>query len=135
MAFSFTLRVTTADLDNLGHVNNARYLDFLERGRTRWYQKVGLIGCCRAATPDRPIDTVVVNINIDFKQECLPEETLSVTAAPIKAGAKSFTVEQTIIKACGAVAATATVTSVVMDLNERRAVALPPAARQLFAAN
>ena len=29
--------VGEAELDELGHVNNARYLDFLECGRMDWY--------------------------------------------------------------------------------------------------
>ncbi|MBT6272834.1 MAG: acyl-CoA thioesterase [Chromatiales bacterium] len=133
MSFSLPLTVVDAHLDNLGHVNNARYLEFLEEARTAWYGNVGLTDKCRAAGHTNPIDTVVVNVNIDFAQECLPGEVLQVTAAPIRAGSKSFTVQQTIYKASGNVAASATVTSVVMDLVSRRAIALPSTALALFA--
>ena len=132
MTHRYEVTVSEADLDELGHVNNARYLDYLERGRTTWYDEAALVALCAGDTARAHFGTVVVNINIDFKAECHAGEALSVVSAPIRAGAKSFVVGQRIEKADGTLAADAQVTSVVMDLRTRRAVPLTPAALDLF---
>lgn len=128
----YPLIVAASDLDDLGHVNNARYLDYLERGRTRWYREVGLIRQCADALGISELGTVVVNVNIDFKRECAADDALVVTTQVARVGARSFTVTQQVLKASREVAATATVTSVVMDLAERRSVVLPPSALTLL---
>ena len=135
-AHSIPLTVGEADLDDLGHVNNARYLVFLERSRTGWYEAAGLFATCqdahaRAGGRGRA-DTVVVNIDIDFLSECRLGEALAVDTAPIRLGGKSFVVRQAIVKADGALAADAVVTSVVMDLETRETIVLPRELARLF---
>ncbi len=117
--------VTESDLDELGHVNNARYLNFLEAGRMDWYAKAGLIQSTEATHRASGLDTVVVNINIDFSRECLLGERLVVETRPERLGRKSLALRQVIKKPSGDLAAEAVVTSVVMDLQSRTAVALP----------
>jgi len=118
-------------LDSLGHVNNARYFEFFEAGRTTWYDKGGLTVACRdAGYPDS--DTVVVNITCDFMKECIAGERLTVVTWPERLGGKSFSVRQRLIKANGALCAQATVTSVVMNLRTRQAVTLPRTLECLF---
>ncbi|MCB1741187.1 MAG: acyl-CoA thioesterase [Gammaproteobacteria bacterium] len=130
-AHRHTIEVMAEHLDNLGHVNNARYLEFFEAGRTRWYRAGGLLDLCGQAHPDA-CDTVVVNVNCDFLRECHQHEHLVVETRPGRLGGKSFAVEQTLLNGDGEVAARATVTSVLMDLQSRRAIALPRARGQLF---
>ncbi|MEM7408366.1 MAG: acyl-CoA thioesterase [Pseudomonadota bacterium] len=131
---AFPLIVVADDLDNLGHVNNARYLDYLERGRTQWYDDEELVERCAVAERIRrdALGTVVVNVNIDFRAECTTGDALEVMTAPARAGSKSLAVRQEIRKANGELAAEATVTSVVMNLETRKSVVLPPAVKALF---
>ncbi len=117
--------VTESDLDELGHVNNARYLNFLEAARMDWYAKVDLIKSIEARHHASGFDTVVVNINIDFNRECLLGERLVVETRPERLGRKSLALRQAIKKPSGDLAAEAVVTSVVMDLQSRTAVVLP----------
>jgi thioesterase III len=130
MAHLYALAVVASDLDELGHVNNARYLDYLERGRTTWYAVDGLIEACISDANPPALGTVVVNVNIDFRSECARGDNLTVSTAAERVGRKSFTVRQQIHKADGTLAAEASVTSVVMDLNSRSAITLPPPARK-----
>jgi len=117
--------VTASDLDELGHVNNARYLNFLEAGRMDWYAKVNLIPSTEAIYQTSGFDTVVVNINIDFNRECLLGERLKIETRPERLGRKSLALRQVIQKPSGDSAAEAVVTSVVMNLQTRTAVVLP----------
>ena len=128
----YRLTVIAADLDSLGHVNNARYLDYLERGRTQWYDDVGLVEACAADLGHDNLGTVVVNVNIDFRDECTVGDELTVVTVPGRVGTKSFVVTQRVEKADGGLAAEAQVTSVVMDLGPRTAIALSPSARVFF---
>lgn len=132
ISHSYRLKVVLSDLDDLGHVNNARYLDYLERGRTTWYEEAGLVARCVGEADRSEFGTVVVNVNIDFRAECHSGEQLHVVTQPARAGNKSFVVKQRIQKEDGTLAAEAEVTSVVMDLRTRAAVALNASARALF---
>ena len=125
MQTEFEIVVSEADLDQLGHVNNARYLNFLESGRMDWYYKIGLFEKVEASRLASEFDTVVVNINIDFKRECRLGERLVVVTAPARLGRKSLAVRQEIRMDSGELAAEAVVTSVMMDLQSRTALVLP----------
>ena len=127
----FPLVVEESHLDALNHVNNARFFEFFEAGRMAWYYEVGLIDRCRESVHPR-CDTVVVNVNCDFLSECYLGEELTVQTVPERVGRKSFAVSQTLLKQTGAVAAKAVVTSVVMDLDVRRAIVLPQSVPPLF---
>lgn len=131
---TYPLTVVADDLDNLGHVNNARYLDYLERGRTQWYDDAELVErCAEAEQISRgTLGTVVVNVNIDFRAECTTGDVLEVRTLPARVGSKSLAVRQQIVKDNGELAAEATVTSVVMNLGTRKSVALPESVRALF---
>ena len=127
------LVVSESDLDELGHVNNARYLNFLEDGRMDWYAKVGLFKRV-AALHDAlaEYNTVVVNINIDFSRECNLGERLLIETGPERLGRKSLALRQTIRKPLGDLAAEAVVTSVVINVETRNAVVLPDDLSTLF---
>ena len=132
MSHRYHLEVVPSDLDELDHVNNARYLDYFERGRTTWYDEASLVALCVGETERSKFGTVVVNVNIDFRAECHSGEQLHVVTQPARAGNKSFVVSQRIQKEDGALAAEAEVTSVVMDLRTRAAVVLNASVRALF---
>lgn len=133
MSHRHAVTVAAADLDELGHVNNARYLDYLERGRTAWYDETALIALSAKGRAITDFGTVVVNINIDFRAECHSGEQLQIVTRPARASSKSFVVAQHIEKVDGTIAAEAQVTSVLMDMSTRKAVALSPATQALFA--
>lgn len=126
---SIQIEVRSSDLDVLGHVNNAKYLEYLEWGREDWYEKAGF-----------PIDrfmemgiaTVMVNVNLNYRKEARQKEELIIKTRPVKRGRTSFVLSQEIWKASGEVSADALVTSVIMDMKERRSVPLPPEFAAVF---
>ncbi len=132
MQTEFEVIVSASDLDELGHVNNARYLNYLEDGRMDWYAKVGLIDRVQEAQDASQFDTVVVNININFTDECRLGERLLIETSPSRLGRKSLVLHQVIKKSSGEFAADAVVTSVVMNLESRTAVVLPDCLATFF---
>lgn len=46
-ASDFTVRVLNYHLDGYGHVNNARYLEFLEAARWHFFEHYQLLGSLR----------------------------------------------------------------------------------------
>ena len=127
----YPIVVSEAHLDELGHLNNARYFEFFEMGRVAWYAQSGLIVACLDDRHPR-CDTAVVNINCDFASECRAGERLVVATWPKRLGNKSFALLQRILKENGETSAEAVVTSVVMDLEQRKSVPLPGALVPLF---
>lgn len=118
------VQVRPADFDPLNHVNNAKYLEFLEIGRTEWYHRVGF----GAEEKKRlGVDTVQVNININFRREIGPTDMVKVVTRPLRRGRTSFVLHQEIRSVDDTVLyADATVTSVVFDLKSRAKHPLPP---------
>lgn len=123
------IEVSADHIDELGHVNNARFLEYFERGRIDWYN------CC-GDFPDpkrRPrLGTVVVNINVNFRRECFRGDRLRVVTGPLSRGRKSYVLAQRLLNAGGDVVADAEITSVVMDLDTRRTVAMPDVLARQF---
>ncbi len=116
------LEVSAAEIDSLGHVNNARFLEYLEQGRVSWYNQCGLF---HEASPGQRFGTVVVNINVNFRLECFQGEYLRVITRPRSRGKKSYLLYQEIRKANNQLVTDAEVTSVVMDLETRQTVMIP----------
>ena len=87
MSSELELTVRSTEIDVNGHVNNAKYLEYLEWGREDWYERAGLD---YAAFLEMGIQTVTVNININYRRECVQGERLIVHTEPLRAGAQQL---------------------------------------------
>jgi acyl-CoA thioester hydrolase/thioesterase-3 len=121
-ASQLDLEVGAQDLDSLGHVNHAVYVRMLETARMAFYREAGLT--LEGEAPPR-LGTVVVNLNVDFRAECVAGDRLRVSTRGLRRGRRSFTLEQHMAREDGTPVVDAVVTSVVMDLDRRAVVALP----------
>jgi len=102
------LQVRFADIDAMGHVNNATYATYLEQARVDYYADVLGVGL-------DDIDTVLVNLQIDYRHEIrLDHETVTVAMAVSSIGESSVTVTYQ-VRAGDRVAATAETTQVYVD--------------------
>jgi len=123
------VEVRPTELDSMGHVNNAKFLEYMEWSREEWYNKAEL-----------PFDTfttlglgtVVVNININFRKEARLGEHLTVSTEPIRKGRTSFVLRHAIVNANEELVAEANVVNVTIDLRSRRASPLPNALAKMF---
>ena len=116
------LTVQDTEIDELGHVNNARFLEYFERGRMDWYNR-----CDPALNHDvgPHLGSVVVNIDINYRRECFSGDRLSVETRAHTRGRKSYVLHQEIFASDGQCVSDAKVTSVVMDMDTRKVVSLP----------
>jgi YbgC/YbaW family acyl-CoA thioester hydrolase len=124
--------VRCTEIDVNGHVNNARYVEYLEWGREEWYDRHGLdydrlkgLGAV----------TVVVNLNLNLRRPCHQGDRLRIVTWAQHRGRTSFALAQRIERADSAVAADAVVTLVTIDPDTRRARPLPEELARLFPAD
>ncbi len=112
------IKVRGFHLDLYGHVNNARYLEFLEEAR--WELLEGTIDL--DAWHTRGLAFTVVRITINYRRAASLGDVLEVRSALAKLESRSGTFRQEIVFAeSGETAADADVTFVVVDTKTARA--------------
>jgi YbgC/YbaW family acyl-CoA thioester hydrolase len=114
--------VRSTEIDVNAHVNNAKFVEYLEWGREEWYDRNGL-GYDRLKAMGAT--TVTVNVNVNYRKECGLGEVLTIQTRPGRLGRTSFVFDQEIRKADGSVAVEATVTLVTIDPESRRPRVVP----------
>lgn len=127
VALDIVVRCTEIDVN--GHVNNGKYVEYLEWGREEWYERNGF-------AYDRLAQlgavTVVVNVNLNLRKPCHQGDRLRIVTGPQRRGRTSFALAQRIEKDDGTVAADAVVTLVTADPASRAARPLPEPFAALF---
>jgi len=73
METALEIVVRPTELDVNGHVNNAKYVDYVEWGREDWYERQGLPYARLFALG---AVTVTANLNLNFRRECRQGEFL-----------------------------------------------------------
>lgn len=86
------LQIRFNDIDLLGHLNNAVYIQFFDLGKSRYFQDVMPEG-----VDWRHINIVVANINCDFFAPTYITEPIAVLTTITHMGEKSFALEQRIV--------------------------------------
>ena len=86
------LQIRFNDIDLLGHLNNAVYIQFVDLGKSRSFQDVMPEG-----VDWRHINIVVANINCDFFAPTYITEPIAVLTTITHMGEKSFALEQRIV--------------------------------------
>lgn len=130
MKTTLPIEVRSTEIDMLGHVNNAKYLEYLEWGREKWYEEVGI---SFADMRKQGLGTVTVKITIQYRKEVRMGEKLTIVTQPLTKGRKSFTLEQIICNEQQEKVTEAEVVVAVISLKERRAVPLPDRILEIFA--
>ena len=92
--------VRSTEVDFLGHVNNAKYQEYLEWGRFGWVRDAGL-------TRDRfghSIAPVVRHVTLDYLHEAQLDGKLVIETALVHIGEHSLHFRQRVVKENGDVA-------------------------------
>lgn len=98
-------------LDGYNHVNNARYLEFLEEARWQYYDNLS-----REALQKADWAFVIVNINIDYKYPATLGDYLRIQTEVDRLGETSMTFQQTVfLNETQTVVCAAKVTFVILD--------------------
>nr|WP_255433467.1 thioesterase family protein [Brevibacillus sp. LEMMJ03] len=122
MQHLFDLVVRSTDIDVIGHVNNAKYLEYMEWARFDWMCRQGFT---LEELKRRQIMPVVVSIQINYRKELRMLEQVQVRTSVVKIGEKSFVVRHELYNQRDERAADADVTMVMIDAVQRRSVPLP----------
>lgn len=105
------IAVRWADIDALGHVNNATFLTYLEECRDAFM---------RESLGDVFLDMVIVRVEIDYRAEIpVGTESVDVTCALESVGTSSIRTRERIVIPDGTIAAEAMTVAVVRDRETR----------------
>lgn len=116
------LRVRGYHLDGYGHVNHARYLEFLEEGRWDYFDHHAVL---MDQLRQEHIAFVVVNLNIDYRAAALAGDDLVIETRLVEIGSRSAKMAQRVVhRDDGGVVCQAMLTFVLLDASVNRAVSL-----------
>ncbi|MFT4255963.1 MAG: thioesterase family protein [Pseudoxanthomonas sp.] len=93
--FRMPLQLRWSDLDAFNHVNNARYLTFLEEARIRWFDSIGEEWVTDEFAP------VVVSVQLNYKQPIPYPANVEVDLFVERVGSSSTTIAHRIVSSDG----------------------------------
>lgn len=126
-----TIKVRGYHLDVYQHVNNARYLEFLEEARWAWLEDQDAFHWMST----NHLAFIVVNININYRRPAVLGDVLQVSSKVQQLNGKSGVIAQTItLQPGGEVVADALLTFVCIDLRTQKAQPMEGELRQRMAA-
>lgn len=85
--------VRSTEIDVNGHVNNAKYLEYLEWGREDWYEQRGLD---YLTLKELKVVTVVVHVSANYRREAIQNDRLAITTWLSDVGQTSMKMKQEI---------------------------------------
>ena len=129
MIHTIDIKIRGYHLDLFGHVNNARYLEFLEEARWAAFEKtVDLEALAR-----KGLAFTVVNININYRRPALINDVLSVETSISQWRRRSAVIRQEVKnKEGGEMAADAEVIFVIFDTRKQKTAVLEGELLKIF---
>ena len=121
MYHTIEIKIRGYHLDLYRHVNNARYLEFLEEARWSFLESKGNIDFME----ERGYTFAVVNININYRRAAYMGEVLQITTSVKSIGTRSCVMHQLFtLKNTDTVIADSDVTFVIVDTRTEKAALL-----------
>jgi thioesterase III len=115
------IKVRGYHLDIYQHVNNARYLEFLEEARWAYLEDCGDVDYFTS----QRLAWIIVNININYRNAATNGQTLQIATQFSKIGGKSAVIHQVVtVAGTDTVVADADITFVCLDQRSGKAVAI-----------
>lgn len=88
-----SIEVRFGDLDAMGHVNNAKYLTYLETARIRYVHEV-----CAPHTNWSELGMILAKVVIEYKAPLLYDDRVEVYTRVSRIGNKSFEIEHVVMR-------------------------------------
>lgn len=121
MKTTINIKVRGYHIDHFNHVNNARYLEFLEEARWHYCEENNLID----GFHNKGIFHVMVNINISYKRSAVVGDTLRIDTSVENNDRKSVTMRQQVFLGdSDRLIVDAQVTNVFLDLKSQKVVSI-----------
>ena len=125
------IQVRYADLDTQWHVNNTRFLVFIEQGRFAYYQNLELFD----GKSFLDLRMIIADVHVAYKAPINLGQNIRVGTCVTRIGTKSITFESIIEDAdTGTVCATAEVVGVCYDFHNHNTMPVPAAWREKLTA-
>ncbi len=126
------VRVRFADVDSLGHANNAKFFTYFEQARVTFFKKILALDFTQNQSP--PAHSVILaSIRADFRSPAYLDEVLEVKIRTRQLGRSSFIFDYEITEQkTQRLVATGESTQVYYDYQKNKSVPLPNALRQEF---
>ncbi len=123
------IKVRGYHLDMYQHVNNARYLEFLEEARWHYIEsKLDLLEWMK-----KDLGFAVVNINISYRKPASLNQIIEINSKMSKIRRKSAIIEQRIyLQGTDVLIAEAEVTFVIVNIKNEKAVSLDGALKEIL---
>jgi thioesterase-3 len=123
------IKVRGYHLDMYQHVNNARYLEFLEEARWHYIEsKLDLLEWMK-----KDLGFAVVNINISYRKPASLNQIIEINSKMSKIRRKSATIEQQIyLQGTDILIAEAEVTFVIVNIKSGKAISLDGALKEIL---
>ena len=122
--FRVPMPVRWGDLDAFNHVNNARYLTFLEQARIEWFESIGEPWVTDDAAP------VVASATLNFKRPIEYPAEVAVELFTEKLGNSSVVIGHRIVAADGTLHCDGNVVAVWVGRRDGRPTPLPDCVRR-----
>lgn len=119
--------VRSTEIDVNSHVNNAKYLEYLEWSREEWWEQRGLD---YLTLKQMNVVTVVVKISAEYKREAVQNDRLRISARLAEVGNTSLKMTQEITNQRGEQVLQSEVVIVTVHPVTHRPVPVPLAIRQ-----
>ncbi len=132
MTKEIKIKIRGYHLDGYQHVNNARYLEFLEEARWAFFEESDALKMLQ----EKKILFVVVNVNINYRYPASVGQTIVVKSkleSLAEVGKKKSTFKQVIyLENTETVVCDAIITFVLFDAKTQRAIPISEEIRELF---
>lgn len=131
--FSLPIEVRFADLDVLGHLNNAKYLTYIEQARILYIKEV-----CGWSGDWRNLGMILARTEIDYKLPIAFGDAVVVYVRTSRIGGKSFDLDYIISRQRGEIApeiaATVKTVMVSFDYQQDKSIPVPQSWREAMLA-
>ena len=125
-----TVRVRGFHLDGYAHVNNARYLEFLEEGRWAYFEQQFDL----AALFNEGLAVVAINLNINYRRAAVMNDELEILTSLSQINHRSAVMHQAIHRVVdGKRIADADFTFMLLDTRSGRTMAIEAKLRETLA--
>ncbi len=121
--FETRFRVRSTQVDQLGHLNNAAFLEIFEWARWEWGE-VGGFDFMQSIREDR-VAPVIVHVDISFRREVQFHDQVVIQTCLEHVGDKKGLILQRMMRSDGELASEARLTFVVINLDARRSIPMP----------
>lgn len=128
------IKVRFADVDMMGHLNNAKYVTYLEEGRVAYFQKFPELDFT-VGDPESRDSVIVASLQLDYRSPAYLNETLVVALRTVEIKRSSFVVEYEVKEEnTGRLVATARTVMVYFDYRRQKSLEIPEGLRGRFEA-